>query len=154
MIASSEALMRRVEERSRATGRSLDESASAVVEDLEQAAASLNGRTAPLVPGCGVLVAASGLLLKAEPSSHGLAEFFVGLSVLFAVGGFTFLTRGLFLYAGRRNVGLSPSVDDVSFARNGLARKQANAYRGSWLAGIGLACLIIGILFGVRISLG
>src|SRR5262249_7585218 len=68
-IVSLGCLMRRVEERSRASGQSLDEAVAVVVEALERAAAALNARTAPLVPGCGVLVAAAGLLVKAEPSS-------------------------------------------------------------------------------------
>jgi len=144
--------MRRVEERSRASGQSLDEAVAVVVEDLERAAAALNARTAPLVPGCGVLVAAAGLLVKAEPSSDVIAELFLGLAVLFAIGGFSFLARGLFAYAGRRQVGLSPTVDDVASARDGLVRKHADARRGGWLAGIGLACLILGILFGTHIS--
>jgi len=144
-------MMGRVEERSRATGQSLDQAAAVVVEDLERAVAALNARTAPLVPACGVLVAVTGLLLKAEPSSDGIAEYFLGLSVLFAVGGFSFLIRALFVYAGRRNVGLSPTADDIAFARDYLVRKQANAHRGGWLAGIGVTCLIIGILVGVHI---
>jgi hypothetical protein len=147
-------LIRRAEELSRTTGRSLDEAAAVVVEDLERAAAALTARTAPLVPGCGVLVAVSGLAVKAEPSSNPLAETFVSLAVLFAVGGFSFLTRALFLYAGRRIVGLSPTVDDIAFARGRLVRKQTSAHRGGLLAGIGLTSLIIGILAGVRITLG
>ena len=146
--------MRRVEERARATGQSLDEAAAVVVQDLEAAAAALNTRIAPMVPGTGVLVALSGLLLKAEPSSNRVAEFFVGLAVLFAVAGLAFLARAFFVYAGRRNVGLSPTVDDIAFARGCLASKHANARRGGWLAGIALACLIIGILSGVEIHLG
>jgi hypothetical protein len=98
--------MRRVEERSRASGQSLVQAAAVVVEDLERAAAALTARTAPLVPGSGVLVAAAGVTLKAEPASSGVAEFFLGLVVLFAAKGFTFLTRALIVYAGRRNVGL------------------------------------------------
>lgn len=152
-IAPLDCLTSRAEEGSRATGQSLDEASAVVAEDLERAAAVLNVRTAPLVPGCGVLVAVSGLLAKAEPSSDGLAEAFVSLAVLFAIGGFAFLTRALFAYAGRRNVGLSPTVDDIAFAREGLVRKHANAHRGAWVAGIGLACLIIGILFGVHIDI-
>jgi hypothetical protein len=31
---------------------------------------------------------AAGVLLKAEPSSYGVSEFFLGLAILFAVGGF------------------------------------------------------------------
>ena len=126
--------------------------AAVVVEDLERAAAALNARTAPLVPGCGVLVAAAGLLLKAEPSSDVIAEFFLGLAVLFAVGGFSFLATALSVYAGRRHVGLSPTVDDVASTRDGPVRKHAHARRGDWLAGIGLACLILGILFGTHVS--
>ena len=48
--------MRRAEERSRATGKSVDAAAAVVVADLKRAAAALNARTAPLMPGCGVLV--------------------------------------------------------------------------------------------------
>jgi hypothetical protein len=96
---------------------------------------------------------AAGVLLKAEPSSYGVSEFFLGLAILFAVGGFSFLTRALLVYAGRRQVGLAPTADDVAFAHDALVRKHANAHRGGWLAGIGLACLILEILFGVHISL-
>lgn len=73
-IASLDSVMRRVEERSRASGQSLDQAAAVVVEDLERAAAALTARTAPQVPRSGVLVAAAGVLLKAEPavsSGHG-----------------------------------------------------------------------------------
>jgi hypothetical protein len=152
-IAPLDCLTRRAEEGSRATGQSLDESSAVVVEDLERAAAALNTRTAPLVPGCGVLVAVSGVLVKAEPSSNPLAETFVSLAILCAVGGFAFLTRALFAYAGRRNVGLSPTADDIAFARDSLVRKHTNAHRGSLLAGVGLTCLIIGILLGVHIDI-
>ena len=106
------------------------------MEELERAAAALNTQTSPLVPGCGVLVATAGLLVKTEPSSDVIAEVFLGLAVLFAVGGFSFLARALFAYAGRRHVGLSPTVDGVASARDGLVRKHANARRGGWLAGI------------------
>ena len=142
------------EERARATGQSLDEAAAVVVDDLERAAAALSARTAPLVPACGVLVAVAGLLLKAGPSSDGIAEVFLGFAVLFAVLGLSFLARGHFIYAGRRTIGLSPTVDDIAFARDRLVRKQACTRRGGWLAAIGLACLIVGILVGVRITLG
>lgn len=123
------------------------------MHDLEQAANALTARTAPLVPGTGVLVAISGLLVKAE-SRNALADTFVSLAVLFAIGGFGFLTRSLFLYAGRRIVGLSPTLDDIGFAREQLVRKYTSAHRGGLLAGIGLAFLIIGILAGVHISVG
>jgi hypothetical protein len=152
-IASLDSLMRRVEERSRTTGQSQDEAAAVIVEDLERAAAALNTRTAPLVPGCGVLIAVTGLLLKAEPSSDPTAKFFLGLSVVFAVLGFSFLARALVGYAGRRKIGLSPTVDDIAFAHDRLVRKDANAHRGDWLAGIGLTCLIIGILFSIHFSI-
>lgn len=125
-----------------------------VVNDLEQAANALTTRTAPLVPGCGVLVAISGLAVKAEPSKgNRVAETFVSLAVLFAIAGFAFLTTALFLYAGRRTVGLAPTVDDIGFARERLVRKYTSAHRGGFLAGIGLACLIIGILAGVHIDI-
>jgi hypothetical protein len=152
-IASLDSLMHHVEERSRATSQSLDKAAAVVVEDFERAAAALNARVAPLVPGCGLLVAVTGLLLKAEPSPDKIAEFFLGLSVLFAVGGLSFLTRAIFVYAGRRHIGLSPIVDDIAYARDCLIIKHVNAHRGAWLAGIGLTCLIIGILSGIHISL-
>ena len=145
--------MRRIQERSAASGQSLDEAAEVVVEDLERAVTALNTRTAPLVPGCGVLVASAGILLKGEPSSYSFAEIFLGLAIVFAVGGFTFLTRALFAYAGRRNVGMSATIDDVAYARDALVRKLTNAHRSGLLAGIGLACLIVGILVGVHISL-
>lgn len=153
-MASLDSLIGRAEELSCATGQSPDEAAAVVVEDLERAAAALTARTAPLVPGCGVLVAVSGLAVKAEPASDPIADTFVSLAVLFAIGGFSFLTRALFLYAGRRIIGLSPTVDDIAFARDRLVRKHASAHRGGLLAGIGLTCLIIGILAGVHISLG
>lgn len=153
-VASRESMMRRAEECSRASGESLDQAAAVVVEDLERAATALSARTAPLVPACGVLVAAAGLLLKAEPSSDRLAEVFLGFAIVSAVAGLSFLTRAHFIYAGRRTIGLSPTIDDIAFARDGLTRKHANTYRGGWLAGIGLACLIIGILTGVHFNLG
>jgi hypothetical protein len=146
-------LIGRAEALSRATGKSQDEAAAVVVKDLEAAAAGLVTRTAPLVPGCGVLVAVSGVAAKAE-TPNPIADTFVSLAVLFAIGGFAFLARALFLYAGRRTVGLSPTVDDIAFARDRLVRKRASARRGGWLAAIGLTCLIIGILAGVNISLG
>ncbi len=106
------------------------------------------------MPGCGVLVAISGLAVKAEPTKgNGIAEAFVSLAVLFAIAGFAFLTTALFLYAGRRTVGLSPTVQDIGFARQRLVRKYTSAHRGGLLAGIGLACLIIGILAGVQIDI-
>ncbi len=146
--------MSRAEECSRAAGQSLDEAAAVVVEDLERAAAALSARTAPMVPACGVLVAAAGLLLKVEPSSARIADIFLGFAVLFAVVGLSFLIRGHFIYVGRRAIGLSPSVDDIAFARDWLVRKYACTHRGGWLAGIGLACLILGILLGAHISFG
>jgi hypothetical protein len=146
-------LICRAEAVSRDTGKSQDEAAGVVVQDLEQAASLLTARTAPLVPGCGVLVAVSGLAAKAESRSV-IGDTFVSLAVLFAVAGFGFLTRALFLYAGRRIVGLPPTLDDIPFARDRLVRKHTSAHRGGWLAGAGLACLIIGILAGVHISLG
>jgi len=131
-----------------------------VVEELKGASAALTARTAPLVPGCGTLVAISGLATNAEPSSDRLAETFVGLAVIFAIARFAFLTRALFGYAGHRSIGLSPpvddiapTVDDIAFAREPLARKRVNARRGGWLAGLGLTCLIIGILVGVHIDI-
>jgi hypothetical protein len=145
-------LIHRAEEVARATGRSEDAAAGVVVEDLERADAALTARTAPLVPGCGVLIAVSGLAAKAE-TPNPIADAFVSLAVLFAIGGFAFLTRALFLYAGRRVVGLSPTVADIAFARGRLVRKHSSARRGRWLAAIGLTCLIIGILAGVHISI-
>jgi hypothetical protein len=151
-VASRDSMVCRAEECSRVTGQSLDEAVVVVVEDLERAAAELSTRTAPLVPACGVLVAAAGLLLKAEFSDD-VGDIFLGFGVLFAVLGLGFLTRAHFIYAGRRTIGLSPTVGDIAFARDRLVRKHACTYRGGWLAGIGLTCLIMGILVGVRISL-
>jgi hypothetical protein len=152
-IASRDSMVRRAEESSRLTGQSLDEAAVVVVEDLERAAAALSTRTAPLVPACGVLVAAAGLLLRAG-FSDAVADIFLGFAVLFAVVGLSFLARAHFIYAGRRSIGLSPTVGDIAFARDRLVRKNVCTYRGGWLAGLGLACLIVGILVGVRITLG
>jgi hypothetical protein len=154
VVASRDSMRRRAEEGSRATGQSLDEAAAVVVEDLERAATALSARTAPLVPACGVLVAVAGLLLKVGPSSDGIAEFFLGFAVLSAVLGLSFLARAHFIYAGRRTIGLSPTVDDIDFAGDRLVRKQACTHRGGWLAAIALACLVVGILAGVRITLG
>jgi hypothetical protein len=153
VIATRDALMRRVEERSLTRGQSLDEAAAVVVADLENAAAALNARIAPLVPGCGVLVAVTGLLLKAEPSSDSVAEYFLGFGVLCAVAGLALLIRALVVYVGRRAVGLSPMASDIAFARDCLARKHGNARRGGWLAGIAITCLILGILLGVHLSI-
>jgi hypothetical protein len=152
-VAPWDSMLRRAEECSRATGQSLDEAAAVVVEDLEQAAAALSTRTAPLVPACGVLVAAAGLLLKAE-FTDGLADIFLGFAILSAVGGLAFLARAHFIYAGRRTIGLAPAVADIAYARDRLVRKNACTYRGGWLAGIGLTCVIAGILLGVPIPLG
>jgi len=153
VIAPLASLMHRVEHHSRTTGQSLDEAAAIVVDDLERAAAALSARTAPLVPACGVLVAVAGLMLKAEPASDPVSEVFLGLAILSAVGALWFLTRAHFAYVGRRNVGLAPTVDDIAFTHRRLVRKHADAHRGGWLAGIGLTCLVLGILFGVHISL-
>jgi hypothetical protein len=105
------------------------------------------------VPGCGVLIAVSGLAAKAE-TPNPIADGFVSLAVLFAIEGFALLARAVFLYAGRRTVGLSPTVDDIAFARDRLVRKHKSSRRGGWLAAIALTCLIIGILAGVHISIG
>jgi hypothetical protein len=152
-IAPLASLMRRVEDRSRATGQSLDEAAAIVVEDLERAAAALTARTAPLVPACGVLVAAAGLMLKVEPASDPISEIFFSLTILSTVGALWFLIRAHFVYVGRRHVGLSPTVDDIAFTHRRLVRKHADVHYGGWLAGIGLTCLLLGILLGVRFSL-
>jgi hypothetical protein len=152
-IAPLEELMRRTERTAQAAGQTMDEAAASVVLDIESAANALTTRTAPLVPGCGLLIAASGLAVKAEPTSDPLAEAFLSLAVLFAVIGFGFLTRALFLYAGRRVVGLSPTVEDLAFARERLIRKDKSAHRGASLAVLGLTCLIIGILVGVHITI-
>jgi hypothetical protein len=151
-IASTDSLMRRAGN-AHATGHSPDQAAAVVVEDLERAAAALTARTAPLIPGCGLLVAVTRLLLKAEPSSDAIAELFLGLSILCAVAGFSFLARALVIYAGRRTIGLPPTAGDIAFARDRLVRKHANAHRGGWLAVIALTCLIIGILFSVHITI-
>jgi hypothetical protein len=152
-IASLDSLIRRTEALSRATGQSQDGAAAVVVEDLEGAAAALVARTAPPVPGCGVLIAVSGLAAKAE-TPNPIADGFVSLAVLFAIEGFALLARAVFLYAGRRTVGLSPTVDDIALARDRLVRKHKSSRRGGWLAAVALTCLIIGILAGVHISIG
>lgn len=152
-VASVGALTSRAQELARATGKTEDEAAAVVVQELESAAAALTTRTAPLVPACGVLVAISGLVFKAEPSTRALVQVFVSLSIFFAIAGFAFLTRALFLYAGRRVIGLAPAVDDIAFARDRLVRKHTSAHRGGLLAGIALGLLIIGILTGVRVTI-
>ncbi len=152
MIASVDALMRRVEESARQSGLSVAEAARAVVEELEREAAALTLRTAPLVPGCGLLVAVSGIMLKSEPTSRPASEFFLGCAVVLAVVGFTFLSRALFTYAGRRVIGIEPAVEDIQFAQGRLVGKLRNARRGALFAGIGLACLLIGIVLGIRLD--
>lgn len=97
--------------------------------------------------------ALKGELLKAE-FSDGISDIFLGFAGLSAVAALSFLARSHFIYAGRRTIGLALTVGDIAFARDRLVRKHACAYRGGWLAGIGLACLILGILVGVRITLG
>lgn len=77
----------------------------------------------------------------AETTGRVVTDVFVSLAVLFAIAGLAFLTRGLSLYAGRRVVGLPPTVDDISFARDRLVRKHGSARRGGTLAGIGLTLL-------------
>jgi hypothetical protein len=152
-VASVDALISRAEELSRASGKTEDEAAAGGGRDLESAAAALTTRTAPLVPGTGVLVAISGLAVKAEPTSRPLVQVFISFAIFFAIAGFAFLTRALFLYAGRRIIGLAPTVDDIAFARNRLVRKHTSAHRGGLLAGIGLMFLIIGILAGVQVTI-
>lgn len=151
-IGSVDSLIQRAQALSHATGQSQDEAAAVVVEDLERDAAALTTRTAPLVPACGVLVAVSGLVIKSEPASHTLAESFISLAAIFAIGGLAFLIRAVFLYAGRRTIGLSPTLEDIAFARDRLVRKHTSAHRGGSMAAIGLAWLIIGILAGVHIA--
>lgn len=150
-IASLDALTRRAEQDAGATGRTLDEAATDVVEDLERAATAVNARVAPLVPGCGFLVAVAGLLFKVEPSSQGVSEVVIGLAVVLAVGGISFLTHGLFTYAGRREIGLTPTVADIAFARERLVVKHRSAEWGGWLAGLSLTSLVVGILVGVEL---
>jgi hypothetical protein len=144
--------MRRVEETAAQNGHSEAEAARAVVEELERETAALTLRTAPLVPGCGLLVAVSGVMLKSEPTSRTASEFFLGTSVVLAVIGFTFLSRALFSYAGRRVIGLAPVVDDIQYAQCRLVSKLRNARRGATFAGIGLAFLLIGIVLGVQLD--
>ncbi len=155
-VASLDSLRQRAQERSRTTGESLDEAAAVVVEDLESAVNALNTRVSPLLRGTSFLVAVASLMFKVEPSSQGLAEFLIGLSVILAITGTYYLVDGVSTYAGRRAIGLMPTVEDVAFTRARLVRKYNSAYRGGWLAGISLTCLVIGILLGVHlgISLG
>lgn len=147
-IASVDSLIRQSEELARSTGKSVDEIAAVVVEDLERAAFTLTARTAPLVPGCGALVAASAIAAKAEHPAHPVAEAFASLAIAFGAVGLWFLTRGVFRYVGRPYVALSPVLNDIAYARAGLVRKQISADRGAVLAGAGLICLILGILTG------
>jgi hypothetical protein len=144
--------MRRVEESAGRSGQSETEAAKEVVEELERETTALTLRNAPLIPGCGLLVAVSGVMLKAEPTSRPLSEFFLGGAVVLAVAGFTFLSRALFSYAGRRVIGLEPTLDDIEFAQRRLVSKLHNARRGGVLAGVGLILLVIGIATGVRLD--
>lgn len=150
-VAPLDALIARAEAEAQASGRTVDEAAAEVVADLEDAASAINTRVAPLVPGCGFLVAVSGLLLKAEPSSERLAEVLIALSVILAVAAISFLAHGLFTYAGRRAIGLAPVTADIAFARERLVRKLRSVERGGWLAGVSLASLVLGILLGVSV---
>ncbi len=153
-VASLDALRQRAEERSRTTGQSLDEAAAVVVEDLESAVNALNTRVSPLLRGTSFLVAVASLMFKVEPSSQGLAEILIGLSVILAITGTYYLVDGVSTYAGRRAIGSLPTIEDIAFAHARLARKYNSAYRGSWLAGISLTCLVAGILLGVHIQIG
>ena len=110
-------------------------------------------RMAPLVPGTGVLVAICGLAVKAEPSKNTLSETFISLALLLSIGAFAFVARALFLYAGRRTIGVSATVNDIAFARDRLVRKYTSAQRGVVLAVIALASLVFGILVGVHIRI-
>jgi hypothetical protein len=152
MIAPVDALIRRVEESAQRSNQSMDEAAKVVVEELERETSALTLRTAPLIPGCGLLVAVSGVMLKSEPTSRPLSEFFLGAAVVLAVAGFTFLARALFSYAGRRVIGLEPTLEDIEFAQRRLVSKLHNARRGGVLAGVGLILLVIGIVTGVRLD--
>ncbi len=127
MIAPVDALIRRVEESAHRSNQSMDEAAKVVVEELERETSALTLRTAPLIPGCGLLVAVSGVMLKSEPTSRPLPEFFLGAAVVLAVAGFTFLARALFSYAGRRVIGLEPTLEDIEFAQRRLVSKLHNA---------------------------
>jgi len=99
-VASRDSMMRRAEECARVTGQSLNEAAVVVVEDLEACRCGAEHADGPARAACGVLVAAAGLLLKAE-SSDGIADIFLGFAVLFAVVGLSFLTRAHLIYADR-----------------------------------------------------
>lgn len=153
-IASLDSMIQRTQELSRGTGQNPDEAATVVVEELEREAVASTARTAPLVPGCGILIAASGFLVKAEPTSRPVSAVFLGLAVVCAIAGFAFLTQALVLYAGRRSIGLPANAADIAFARDRLVRKRRSAHWGRWLAGIGLTFLAIGFLSGVRVSIG
>jgi hypothetical protein len=60
-IPSFAALMSQIEKRQRLLDDTAEQATQAVVEDLERAAASINLRTAPLVPTCGLVVAGAGV---------------------------------------------------------------------------------------------
>jgi len=113
-----------------------------VVENFERAGAAVNERTAPLVPASGLVVTASGLLAPLSDAASTL----VFTAMLFSILGLTFLTAALFTNAGRREVGLPPTRDDVAFAHRRLLYKEGNARIGSVCFGLGLLLLIAAIL--------
>jgi hypothetical protein len=57
-----------------------------------------------------------------------------------------YLAVALFTHAGRRNVGLPPTREDVAFAHDRLTKKQSRAELGSFLSFIGFVILLIVIL--------
>ena len=122
-------------------GASEADATLAVVENFEQAAATLSDRTAPLVPASGLVVTASGLLAPLSDAASTL----VFTAMLFSILGLGFLTASLFTHAGRREVGLAPTRDDVAFAHQRLIYKEGNARIGSACFGLGLVLLLVAI---------
>jgi len=136
------ALIDRIEERRRLLGETAEQATQAVVEDLEEAAASIHWRTAPLMPICGLVVAGAGVIDKFTPALPVLA-----LSAIFlAIVGLYFSVVAIFTHAGRRAVGLTPTRKDVVFARARIIKKEANAQIGAVLTTLALVVLVAAIL--------
>jgi len=141
-VPSFAALIKQIEERQRLLDDTAEQATQAVVEEFERAAASINLRTAPLVPTCGLVVAGAGVLDKFTSTPPVLALSAIGLAMV----GLYFSVVAMFTHAGRRTVGLTPAQEDVAFARARLIKKEANAQIGSALIPLGLIVLVAVIL--------
>jgi hypothetical protein len=136
------ALIGRIEERRRLLCGLAEQATQAVVEDLEGAAAPIHWRTVSLLPLCGLVIAVTGVLDKFTQPPVLLA-----LSAIFlAMCGLYFSVVTIFTHAGRRAVGLTPTQEDVAFARARLVKKEANGQIGSALTTLALILLIAVIL--------